>query len=198
MSVQIDIRPDIEGAQRMLLKKRNAVIPAAVRSMNRTITTVRMEANKKLKPLYPAVKASTLKARMKLVKANRSTLQAALRFKSTRIPLFGNFGMRRRGRFGVSFRSLPWRIETAEGEAISPSMLQTNAFINKLQRGGRETVLLRLGDRRLPISVLLATGLSKAVVDKGVLAAMKEFAGPVFRKNFAHEMSRASALGGGE
>lgn len=192
MSVVLDIRSDISGAQDKLNTAKNAVMTAAIRAMNRTTTTVRKECSDELQQYYPGIKVSNLKARMQLVKAVRSVPEARIQYRAGRISMMGNFGMHRRGKFGVYFSKLPWRMETPEGDVIPSSMLQTNAFINRLH-GGRQVVFVRLGDRRLPISVLLAPGIAKAVVEKGILAKEQDRGRVIFEKNFAHEMAYAKS-----
>lgn len=193
MSVTLDIRSDFKAAQDQMATHQRAVMTAAVRAMNRTATTVRKDSADELKESYPGLKVSSLKGRMRLTRATRNNPQVTIKYRGSRISMMGNFNMRRRGRFGVAFSKLPWRLETVEGEIIPPGLLQTNAFINKLQRGQRETVLVRIGDRRLPISVLLATGIAKAVTEKGVLGHMEKSGRATFNKNFASELAYAKS-----
>jgi hypothetical protein len=192
MPVAMDIRSDISGAQEKLRLHQQAVMTAAVRSMNRTSVTVRKDASNGLQEFYPGMKVSALKARLKMTKATRNKPEARLDPTKGRIPMMGNFGMTRRGRFGVYFSKLPWRMETPDGEIISAGLLQTNAFVNTLH-GGRLVVFVRIGNRRLPIGVLLAPSPAKTIVEKGIRARMYKRAREVFDANFARELAYAKS-----
>jgi hypothetical protein len=193
MPVALDIRHDISGAQAKLHLHEKAVMTAAVRAMNRTNTTVRKETANSLQEFYPGMKVSTLKAKLRMTKATRNKPESRLDPAKGRVPLMGNFGMARRGRFGVYFSKLPWRIETPDGESIPPQLLQTNAFVNPLQVSGRLVVFVRLGRRRLPIGVLLAPGPAKTIVEKGLRARMYRLGAEIFNRNFNRELAYAKS-----
>jgi hypothetical protein len=96
---------------------------AAVRALNRTMTTARAESARAMQDEYPGIKIGTLKARIKIERARQDEPRAALVFSPGRIQLYGNFGMRALGRWGVRFSRLPWRLETVSGEPVTPEML---------------------------------------------------------------------------
>jgi hypothetical protein len=136
MPVAMDIRSDISGAQEKLRLHQQAVMTAAVRSMNRTSVTVRKDASNGLQEFYPGMKVSALKARLKMTKATRNKPEARLDPTKGRIPMMGNFGMTRRGRFGVYFSKLPWRMETPDGEIISAGLLKPMPSSTRYTAGG--------------------------------------------------------------
>jgi hypothetical protein len=145
--MRVDISADMSRARDRLRLAQREVDPAAVRALNRTITTVRADAVQKLKPEYPGLKAGALRARMKLERANRSTLTAGVVFAGRRIQVYGNFGMRTSGRFGVRFSKLPWRVEDHRRRRRFPAELLARAFRNRLRRSGRAAVFSRWGAR---------------------------------------------------
>jgi hypothetical protein len=79
---------------------------------------------------------------MQIVRATRNEPRAALVFTAGRFSLYGNFGMRPDGRWGVRFSKLPWRLETVTGEPVSAAML-ARAFRQRTRRGGRAWVFSR-------------------------------------------------------
>lgn len=193
MAVSVDIRTDISGAMEKLQMHKQAVMTAAVRAMNKTMTTVRKETSGQLQEFYPGIKISTLKARQSFTKATRNKPETKLNPSKGRIPLMNNFGMHRKGRFGVYFSKLPWRIETPDGTIIPPGLLSTNAFVNKLSTGDRNVVFVRLGRARLPIGVLLAPSVAKTIIEKGMLRRMKARGTERFHTVFAQELAYAKS-----
>lgn len=169
--IDLDIRADLRKVQVTMGLLDRELVPAAVRAMNKTITTVRAEGSKELRPRYPGVKASKLKARMKLVRATRNKQTAAVVFSGGRFPLFGNFGMRTFGRFGVRFSKLPWRVETLEGETVGPERM-ARAFRNRLKRYGRAAVFSRETKYRLSHEILVAPGIARAIVERQIGATL--------------------------
>lgn len=143
---------------------------AGVRTLNRTIFTARREAAAKLRQLFPGVKVSQLKGRMKLARATRGNMAASLAFSGRRFSLYGNFGMRGirvgNNNFGVRFGRLPWRIETVSGEPVPAAML-ARAFRNRA-RGSGAAVMARHTKVRTSHEVLVAPGIARAVDELGV------------------------------
>lgn len=166
MIPSIDIRHDLGRLSANLGLYANERMAAAVRSQNRTMTTVRKEAAGKLSDEYAGVKVATLKGRMKLQRSTRSQPSAAIVFSGKRFALYGNFSMRAFGRWGVRFSKLPWRIETISGEPVSPEML-ARMFRNR-GRGGRATVFARHTAVRTSQEVLVAPGLARALTEKHI------------------------------
>jgi hypothetical protein len=159
--ISIDVRPTFgKYSQRLEVHKRDR-IKAAVTAINRAAVSARAHAARELRDEYGgALKVSTIKARMKIKRASLSLPIGDLKFSGRRISLYGNFGMRGIGRWGVRFTRLPWKVETIGGEEVSPDMLQ-RAF---RQRGARRAaVFARRGQTRYPISILVAPGIARAL-----------------------------------
>jgi hypothetical protein len=159
--ISIDVRHSFgKYASRLEIHKRDR-IKAAVTAMNRATVSARAHAARMLREEYGgALKVSTIKARMKLKRAQNAAPTSDITFSGRRISLYGNFGMRGIGRWGVRFTRLPWKVETIGGEEVSPDMLQ-RAF---RQRGAtRAAVFARLGRARYPIAILVAPGIARAL-----------------------------------
>jgi hypothetical protein len=138
---------------------------AAVRALNRTMTTVRAQSARELKGEYPGATIAELKKRIKLERATRRSPAAALVFSGRRMLLFDRFGMRGVGRWGVRFRGLPWRVETISGEPVTADML-ARAFRQRSRRTGRADVFTRLGPRRESFEILVAPGVARALAER--------------------------------
>lgn len=182
MSFVADVRLDIRNATFMLGALEREKNVAAVRGLNRAAQGARTDSVKALRPLYPSIKVAALRARIKVERATGTNLRSATRFSSGRIALHGNFGMKGSGKFGVRFGKLPYRVETLDGSTVDSKMME-RAFRNRIA-GGRAAVLARLGPPRLPISVLVAPAISKAVVEKHIAAAVKVKGQARFLKEF--------------
>lgn len=204
MIPEIDIRADMRSIQARLGYVGKGLQPAAVRALNKTMTTIKADAARSLQKDYPGLKIAKIKSRLPIKKATSAVSTAVLTFNGARIPLYGNFGMRvtkasrgkkgagrrgagLRGGFGVSFSKLPWRIETPEGKTVSSEML-ARAFRNRLRQGGRATVFAREGAERMPISVLLAPGLARTAVEHRILQATADAGRARFGVVFAQEL----------
>jgi len=183
----IDIRADLQRVQLKVGLLEREVMPAAVRAMNKTLTTVRAEATKELRRDYPGVKASAMKARMKLVRATRGKPTAAVVFSGSRFSLYGNFGMRPFGQFGVRFAKLPWRVETLDGDVVGPERM-ARAFRNRFRRGGRAAVFARESKYRLSQEMLLAPGIARAIGERRVDAILVRVGRARFAEVFAQEV----------
>lgn len=140
-------------------------LSAAVRALNRTMTTVRASSARELQDEYPGLKIAAIKRRIKLERASRANPSAALVFSGRRIPLYGNFGMRGAGKWGVGFRGLPWRLETITGEPVTPQML-ARAFRQRSRRSGRADIFARHTAQRLSFEVLVAPGIARALGER--------------------------------
>lgn len=158
---------------------------AAVRALNRTITTVRAQAARALQKEYPGVKVATLKKRLRFRRATRQKMSAAIDFSGRRIALFGNFGMRAVGQWGVRFRKLPWRIEGVSGEVVTPEIL-ARAFRQR-GTGGRASVMARWTRFRQSHEVLLAPGVARALAERGIGDALVRIGRNRFAVVFAQE-----------
>lgn len=167
---RIDARHDIARIELNLGLYAAERQKAAVRAANRTMTTARADAARRIQGDYAGLRIRQIKARLKLQRATGSTPVAAITFSGKRIPLYGNFGMRQAGKWGVGFRGLPWRLETVSGEEVTPEMLR-RAFRQRSRRTGRADVFSRLGARRDSFELVLAPGLARAFTERNVGAA---------------------------
>lgn len=164
---RIDVRHDLARVELNLGLYAAERQKAAIRAANRTMTTARADAARRTQSEYPGLKIRQIKARLKLQRATNSTPVAAITFSGKRIPLFGNFGMRGIGQWGVGFRGLPWRLETVTGEEVTAEMLQ-RAFRQRSRRTGRADVFSRLGPRRESFELVLAPGLARAFTERNI------------------------------
>lgn len=171
MGLPINVRHDLNALEARLDAYPQEAMLAAVRALNRTVTTVRKEAAISMREEYPGVKAGALKARMKMQRATRQNPVAVLSFSPKRFALYDNFGMRAVGLWGVRFRKLPWRIETVSGEPVTAEMLD-RAFRNRSTRNGRSLVLSRHTKVRTSHEVLVAPGLASAFVEQKIGEAL--------------------------
>jgi hypothetical protein len=159
---------------------------AAVRALNRTMTTARAESARAMQDEYPGIKIGTLKARIKIERARQDEPRAALVFSPGRIQLYGNFGMRALGKWGVRFSRLPWRLETVSGEPVTPEML-ARAFRQRSRSGGRAYVFARHTPARQSFEVLLAPGVARAFGERKVGDELATRALDIFVANFERE-----------
>jgi hypothetical protein len=182
----IDIRHTMDRLTANLHLLPGERLAAAVRALNRTATTVRAEAARELQKSYPGLRIAAIKKRIRFTRATRSSPSVAVIFSGKRIPLYGNFGMRSAGKWGVRFSGLPWRIETVSGEAVSPAMIE-RAFRQRSTRTGRADVFSRHTAQRQSFELLLAPGIARAFAEAGVGAAIVRVARARFEVVFQQE-----------
>jgi hypothetical protein len=161
----ITVTHTIEHLQAKLGALPQERMAAATRAVNRTMTTVRAEAARVMRNDYPGIRAGALKARMKLKRATRLNPSAAIVFSGKRFSLFRNFSMRRVGQFGVRFTKLPWRIETIDGDRVTPEML-SRAFVQRARSSGQASVFSRHTKARDSFEVLVAPGVARAFSER--------------------------------
>ena len=168
---------------------------AAVRALNRTMTTVRAESARSLQKEYPGVKVAALKKRLRFRRANQKDMRAAIDFSGRRIVLFGNFGMRAVGKWGVRFSKLPWRIEGVSGDVVTPEIL-ARAFRQR-GTGGRANVMSRWTKYRQSAEILLAPGVARALAERGIGEALVRLGrtrfAVVFEQEAKFRLSKRSA-----
>jgi hypothetical protein len=190
---RVDVRHDLARLELNLGLYADERLRAAVRAANRTMTTARADAARRLKEDYAGLKISQLKARLKLQRATASRPVAAITFSGRRFALYGNFGMRAAGQWGVGFRGLPWRLETVSGEEVTPEMLR-RAFRQRSRRSGRADVFSRLGPKRASFELVLAPGLARAFSERKVgeatVRAIETRFPVVFRQEARFRISR--------
>jgi hypothetical protein len=161
-------------------------LQAAVRALNRTMTTVRAEAARELQDEYVGMRIAAIKKRLRFTRATRANPSATITFSGKRIPLYGNFNMRGVGRWGVRFRGLPWRLETISGDAVTPEMLE-RAFRQRSRRTGRADVFARHTSRRESFDLIVAPGIARAFAERNIGVALERVARDRFEIVFEQE-----------
>lgn len=202
MIPKIEIRHTLDEYTRRLGLLQGERMQAAVRTLNRTLTTVRAEGARSMSREYPGLKIGTLKRQMKFERASRTKPEAALVFSGKRFRLFGNWpiaktltatGVRvrlrglQKGRGGISVPArLPFRVETGDGKPVSIAQLR-QAFIQRPRSGGQPNVFVRSGRDRYPIEVLVAPSLAAAFIERGIGDALSRTARQRFEVVFQQE-----------
>jgi len=184
--VKIDISHNLAELQRKYSLLPEELARAVPRSINRTMITVSKEATNNLRPLYPGIKVGALLKRMKREAATSKLPRAAIVFSGGRFNLYGNFGMRPFGKFGVRFGKLPWKIEGLSGDPVSPEIL-ARAFRNRLRAGGRAVAMARWTKYRLSAEILLAPGLATAYTERHLDAKLAAVARKRFPEVFLQQ-----------
>jgi len=182
----IDIRHTLNSLSADLGLFPKEHMAAAVRALNRTMTTVRAASARTLQKEYPGVKIADLKKRLKFRRATSKQMSAAIDFSGRRIALFGNFGMRAVGKWGVRFSKLPWRIEgIGTGDPVTPEIL-ARAFRQR-GRGGRASVMARWSKYRQSHEILVAPGVARALAERGIGDALVRLGRTRFAVVFVQE-----------
>ena len=172
-NLDISVRSTIRSATLQLeARARGAVDASTVRALNRTATTVRAQASRKIRERYN-LKAGVIKAQMKVLKATRSRLVAQIVAAGRRIPLI-EFSARQTGK-GVTARVTRAR------------RLYRGAFITTM-RSGHTGVFLRLGPERLPIKQLVGISIPKAMAERRIHAALAKLAAERFAIEFVRDL----------
>jgi hypothetical protein len=184
--VQISVSHTLKAYEARLAGLPKERMAAAVRSLNRAMTTVRAEASRDMGKEYPGLKIGTIKRQMRMKRATRGDPAASVTFSAKRFRLFGNWNVRQT-RKGVLGR-LPFRwIETASGELVRPSEL-SRAFIQR-SKAGTPNVWIRVGKDRYPIEALVASSLATAFVERAIGRRLGKVARERFAVVFAQEVS---------
>jgi hypothetical protein len=189
----VDIRHDMEGlsARLGLIAKEHQA--AAVRALNRTMTTVRAESARALGREYRGLKIGAIKSRIRQLRADRSNLRAVLVYSGKRMRL-SNFrlGLRStRWGTGVQTSGLPARIlrvDAISGRArpVTAAELRS-AFVQRARQNATPNVWLRQGKESMPIDVLVVPSLSETLVQQRIGEAMLLLARARFLVVFAQE-----------
>ena len=186
MMPRIEIRHTLDAYAARLSLLPAERMQAAVRTLNRTMTTVRAEGARALQKEYPGLKVGTIKKRMKFVRATRGKPQAEIVFSGARFSLFHNWRARQT-KTGVRVGKLPYRLETWDGTPVPLEKLQ-QAFIQRpTSNRGRWNVYQRMGRERYPIQGVVAPGLARAFVERGIRASLSRLARQRFAIVFQQE-----------
>ena len=161
---------------------------AAVRAMNRALGTVKTEAARILAAHYAGLKRSAISKRIKLQRADRRNLRAALTFSNKRLRLY-NWNVRKGKRSGIVGRMPDTLIQvdavTGRSKIIDKKALRSG-FIQRT-RYGTANVFLRQGKDRYPIDVIVTPSLSEVLVQKSINEALRRRAGERFAIVFQQE-----------
>jgi hypothetical protein len=166
--MQVNVRHDLKGLEAVLDLYPKELLAAGVRAVNKTLVSVRQAAVNELKPELPGLKVGAIRNQLKIKRATSREFVATLTFTEKRFRLYGNFA-RTQTRRGIRLRSMPWRIETLDGEQVPVSVLR-HAFIQRAVISGVPNVWIRtsLVGKRYPITALLAPSLASAFVERGI------------------------------
>lgn len=194
MMPPIDIQHDMDGLSARLGLLAKERVAAAVRSLNRTMTSVRAEASRSLGNEFPGLKIGAIKKRVKLSRADRGTLRALLEFSNARLRLMNWRLNRVQTRYGTGVRQsgrLPGeilRVDAVSGRASAlPAGGLSHAFIQRSKRSGTANVWLRQGKASMPIDVLVTPSLSEVLVKKKINSALARRARARFAAVFEQE-----------
>lgn len=144
---------------------------ATVRALNRTATTVRAEAARKINAVY-AMKIGDIKDRIQIINATRGQLKAVVRARGGVMSLSG---------FNPRQNNSGVMVTVKRGGR----KLIRHAFL--LQKPGGSPVFERVGKARLPIKKLFTLSLPQAFTNEQVLDALKEVAAKRFAEAFRQE-----------
>lgn len=164
---------------------------ATVRSLNRTLTTVRAEA---ARAVQPDIGLPMMQVRRQIIfrRATKATLMAALKFSNRRLRLT-RYGARQLAN-GVQLRGPKYLIAKPTWGAAEYEMTLAelrNAFIVASRRNNPANALnvwLREGKERYPLILLLAPSLSDVVLKSSIDKAMVAVAQRRFAEVIAQEL----------
>lgn len=170
--LSFNMRSDLKKAVAEFRVRTEAEMRAAAsRAINRSLTTARAESVRALRKHYPGLKAKAVRSRILMRRARRNELTGVLTFSGKRFGYFGNFqvglvqtpygtGIKPAGR-------LPFGLQTALGDKLARGDLKS-AFVQRSRRGRRAAVWLRVGKRSMPITPVVALGVSSALVQQRI------------------------------
>lgn len=172
--LKIDVRSDIKQAVARLEANVDRVLPqATARALNRTATTVRAQASRRIRERYN-LKAGAIRAQMRISRANRGRLTAEVIASGRPIPLI-EFSARQT-RKGVSVQVIRGRRK-----------VRLHAFVAKM-RTGHVGVFERTSSKRLPIRELFSVSLPSAFTQKEILTSIEQVAVERFRIELEREL----------
>lgn len=180
---------DLKGLEARLGAYPQETMAAAVRALNRTMTTVRAEAARSMQKELGGLKIGVIKRQLKQQRATRAVPLAVLTFSNKRFRLFGNYASAQT-KHGVPIRRGPWRLEDLDGDPIKPADL-AHAFIQRPRRGGAINVWIRSSvvGKRYPITAILAPSLSSAFAERQAGQALLRVGRDRFRVVLQQEMT---------
>jgi len=166
-----------------------------VRALNRTITTVRAAAQRRIREKYPGLTASTVRDQLKLTRASRAMMVAKITVKGRRMPLM-EFAARQTKR-GVTVRVTAQRKLIPHAFIATMKSGHTGVFVragSSKESGADVTFRVGKGSRLrkkgsdLPIAELTSISLPKAFMNQAVQTEIRRLAHQTFVENLRHEM----------
>lgn len=174
--LNMDIRADIRGIERMLGNLAREVLPkAATRAVNKTLRPVQSTAVKAIaKDL--GVKQKFVRKATRVKRANFSNLNGFVEATGKRLPIIQIDPRAKQNASGVSYKSQGQRKQIP------------HAFLVRT-KSGHEGVFKRVGNPRLPISELRGPSIPKVFLENVIIKAMDNTANVRWLKNFNHEVN---------
>lgn len=178
MSIEVDLRADIKQATLFLTAvERGSTRKALPRALNKTATTVRADAARRLQERR-SLKIGVIKGAMRIERATITKHRAAVVVSGKPIPIrhFSRAGDR-----GVTVR-------ITRGAKRHRLMRHGNkAFSNSKFAGGN--IFVRTGRSRLPISKWAPVpGLPRVLVQKEIVAALRRVIAQTFPRRLEEEL----------
>lgn len=183
MSLVIDVKTDLrQTALNLRVTAGKVIDAAAVRALNRTATTVRAEASRRIRERYN-LKAAVIKEDLRIWRAQRGRLESQVIARGRPIRLI-DFGARQ-VKTGVSVQVVRGRGRKTIG----------GAFVARM-KSGLVGVFERRGKARLPIDQLYSIGVPAMFSQQQILKALRGVAGDRFRRELARELKFRSGQNG--
>ena len=171
--MNVEIKSTIDGVRAQFKALPGEMVDANIRALNKVAKSARAVVVKKVRPGYPGVKVRELNSRLLIERAHHGSMQVALTMTGKRFVLYGKFGMKPVGDWGVMFTKMPYKVETVEGNAVSDEML-ARAFRQRSGRTGRPDVFARETKARSSMTLLLVPGLNRSFRDLNADRVLKD------------------------
>lgn len=167
MAIQLDAKHTLDRLSRDLELTPQDTMRAGVGAINGSIRTTIAYAARVLGRSYTGLKIGSIKRQIRAEWASpkQQEIKGAVEFTRKRFRLLSNFRATQTRRGVRLGRGGPWRVETLDGQTVPPAAL-AHAFIQRARRGG-EQVWIRVGQKRYPITALLAPSLAVTVSEDG-------------------------------
>lgn len=187
--IKLDIRADIKKAQLFLRATEQGTKRATARALNRTMTTVRAEAARKLQE-ERNLTIGEIKKQMRVDRATVSRLVAMLTVSGKPITMrhFSRLRFDRANGKVVGVGGISAKIRKADRYKLLRRH-GNKAFTNP-KIGGGLAIVYRKTKKRLPISAWAPVpGLPRVLVQTKIAEALKDVAVTTFRKRIAEELN---------
>jgi len=179
------VRHNLRSLEEDLGLYADEALTAGARAMNRAATSVRAEGVRQISAQLAGLKQGTIRRQTTIERATRKNMRAVVEFNAKRFRLFSNFATRQTKK-GVPLRRLPWRIETLDGDVVSPSDLR-RAFIQRSRRTSQPNIWIRIGEGRFPITALLAPSAATTFDQRGLAEGILRLGRDRFSVSFDSE-----------